>query len=175
MSDQSTDATSASTDATMSTRAMDTSRSAASAERMKPKVAPGTARIPYLPAGVVVGSEDVTLGRLWGCKASTAHQRKLKVADEAADVIRVKRTAGATESLALWLRPIEEALECRTPCPDPELAASRADAIEDVVEAEWRANKCEATARKLLQKRAIERQCSWDHDRALAAQYGIRL
>jgi hypothetical protein len=139
---------------------------------------PTAQRITYQPAASVEipkDSEDVTLARLWGCKPSSAHQRKLKVADEAADVIRVKRTAGATESLALWLRPIEEALECRTPVANPQLAASKADAAEDYAEADFIANRCEATARVLLRKRAIERQTSWDYDRQIAAEFGLTL
>ncbi len=145
-------------------------------ERMPENMRRGRPAITYLPGRSVGCREDEILARLWGCKPSSAHQRKLRVAAECADVIRVKRDAGATDSLAVWLRPIEDALAHQRPVEgNPELSAARADCAEDDQEAIYRAEPTEGNARLLLRKRAMERQASLDHDRVIAARHGITL
>jgi hypothetical protein len=120
--------------------------------------------------------EDEILGLRWGCQPGTAHQRKLQLPHLLADVVEVRRDLGALESLAFYLTPLENAMAhrvVRAPCA--ELLADRADAQEDIQQAEFRANPCEDTARALLRKRAMERQTSLDHDREIAAKWGIVL
>lgn len=56
-----------------------------------------------------------------------------------------------------------------------ELEADLADAAEDEAQAHYRADRSRDAARLLLRRRAAERMASWRHDRALAAEYGIRL
>lgn len=86
------------------------------------------------------------------------------------------RALGLTDKIAELMAPIDASLAGA--CHDPEhaeLRAARADAVEDVREADFRLNPCAATLRPLLQARAIDRQASLDHDRAEAARFGILL
>lgn len=130
----------------------------------------------YLPGASVKMREDEILARLWGCQPASAHQRKLRLPELVADVIRVRREAGHLESLADYLRPIEVAVAHHAPeTAEAELMADRADATEDDCQALYRANPCEDTARTLLRKRALERQTSLDHDQRIAEQWGMAL
>ena len=122
-------------------------------------------------------TEDEALGRAWGMKPGSAHQLKLTLPARLADVVAHRRQAGATESLAAYLRPVEAALE-QSPRPattDPQLAAALADCAEDADEARYNAEPSQATARALLRKRAAERLTSLEHDRAIAARWGLTL
>lgn len=128
----------------------------------------------YLPACSVAVREDELLARRWGCKPASAHQRKLRLVRELVDVVEVKREIGALESLAVYVRPFEDAMGAGA-APDAEKREGMTDGAEDVAQALYRENPCEATARQLLRARAAERQASLDHDRAIAARHGITL
>lgn len=107
---------------------------------------------------------------------ASAHQLKLRLPAYAADVIAVKRERGADESLAAWSAPIVNALEhAPRQVENPQLVAELADCREGEAEAAYNLNPCVETARLLLRKRAVERQTSLDHDRAIAARWGISL
>jgi hypothetical protein len=130
----------------------------------------------YLPEASVAMREDELLARRWGCKPPSAHQRKLRLVRELVDVVEVKREMGALESLALYVRPFENAMAHQAvPEEHTELRAALADCSEDEAEATYRAFPTEANARLLLRKRALERQTSLDHDRAIAGKHGIVL
>lgn len=121
-------------------------------------------------------TEDEFLGRLYGIGPATAHQRKLVANRLAADVIRFRREHGDTEGAAFYNRPMEIAMAAYPERQGPaELAADRADAQEDELQADYRANPCEGTARALLRKRCVERETSLAHDREIAARWGIIL
>jgi hypothetical protein len=53
--------------------------------------------------------------------------------------------------------------------------AALADAAEDMAEADFDANPCEATARILLRKPAADRLASLAYDRDIAARHGLTL
>lgn len=146
-----------------------------SEQRTPPTVRIPRSRIQYLPADSVEVREDEALGRLWGCKPGTAHQRKLVINHQVADVIRLRRDAGAIESAAAYALPIEVALAHKPVETQAELLADRADAREDECQAEYRANPTPDNARRLLRLRAFERQTSLDHDREIAAKHGLSL
>lgn len=80
------------------------------------------------------------------------------------------------QMLDVLLRPFE-AVEAATidGGENCELEADLADAAEDDAQARFRADRSRDAARLLLRRRAAERMASWRHDRALAAEYGIRL
>jgi hypothetical protein len=61
------------------------------------------------------------------------------------------------------------------PPTDVELREGLADAEEDMRQAEYHANPCEQTARALLRARSTERRTSLDHDREVAARFGLTL
>jgi hypothetical protein len=92
----------------------------------------------------------------------------------AAQIIRCWRIRGDAGELAEWVRPIEAALAGISQ-PEAEKRADVADAQEDHLQALYRANPCVETARDLLRVRAKERAASLDHDREIAARYGIEL
>jgi hypothetical protein len=96
------------------------------------------------------------------------------VNDLAAKIIQEWRRVGNVGELAEWVRPIEAALAGMAQ-PDAETRADVADAEEDRFQALYRANPCPETARDLLWARARERAASLDHDRLIAARYGIEL
>jgi hypothetical protein len=122
--------------------------------------------------------EDEALGVLWRVKPTTAHQRKLTAARDAADVIRYRRATGNHDGAARYSAPLEEVMAA-LPCPEPEKREEIADGAEDVRQGEWRANPSEQTLRALLRARASERQASLDLDRALVAkapaEWGVTL
>jgi hypothetical protein len=128
----------------------------------------------------VAGSVDGKLATLWGCKAGTAHQRRFgrdAINRLCADVIRVMRQAGELEALAVWARPIEEALAHQSKASEqsPMLRAALADVAEDDAEARFREDPCADTARALLRQSATERRASLDRDRDIAERFGIPL
>lgn len=129
----------------------------------------------YLPAASVACREDELLARLWGCKPASAHQRKLVINRQVADVIRIRREAGADESAAMYALPIEEALAHMARPSKAELAADQADAREDEIQAVYRDDRSDDNARRLLRARALERCTSLDADRELAARHGLTL
>lgn len=123
------------------------------------------------------GSVDLLLAREHGGKPATWHGRRFghyAVNELAAQIIRCWRAAGDTGELAEWIRPIEAAL-AGISHPEAEKRADVADAEEDRLQAYYRANPCAETARDLLRARARERAASLDHDREIAARYGIEL
>lgn len=132
-------------------------------------------RIIYLPAASVAIREDELLARLWGCKPGTAHQWKLRINHQVADVIRLRREAGADESAAAYALPIEVALAHTPAISQAELRADVADAREDECQAVYRNDKTPENAQRLLRARALERRTSLDADREIAAQHGLTL
>jgi hypothetical protein len=123
------------------------------------------------------GSVDLLLAREHGGKPATWHGRRFghyAVNELAARIIRCWRVAGDAGELAVWVRPIEAALAGMS-LPEAEKRADVADAEEDRLQALYRANPCADTARDLLRARARERAASLDHDREIAARYGIEL
>lgn len=123
------------------------------------------------------GSVDHLLAREHGGKPATWHGRRFghyAVNELAAQIIRCWRAAGDSGELAEWIRPIEAALAGMSQ-PQAEKRADVADAEEDRLQALYRANPCAETARDLLRARARERAASLDHDREIAARYGIEL
>jgi hypothetical protein len=120
---------------------------------------------------------DAALAREHGGKPATWHARRFghyAVNDLAAKIIREWRRVGNVGELAEWVRPIESELAGMAH-PDAETRADVADAEEDRFQALYRANPCSETARDLLRARARERASSLDHDRSIAARYGIEL
>jgi hypothetical protein len=87
------------------------------------------------------------------------------------------RELGELDSLAVWIRPIEDAMGARLPAGQVarRLRAALADAAEDLAEARFTEQPCEATARELLKQRAADRLASLEHDREIAAKYGLAL
>lgn len=123
------------------------------------------------------GSVDLLLAREHGGKPATWHGRRFghyAVNELAAQIIRCWRIGGDAGELAEWVRPIEAALAGISQ-PEAEKRADVADAQEDHLQALYRANPCVETARDLLRARAKERAASLDHDREIAARYGIEL
>lgn len=158
-------------------------RSVKDAVDMANRMASGTGGRTYTEAPSVATpkprpvSEDEYLARLYGGTPASAHQRKQWANRFAADVIRFRREGGDTEAAAVYARPVEMAL-CSWPEKQPgnaEERASVADAEEDVTEARYRAHPCVETARPLLRKRALDRECSMEYDREIAARFGIEL
>jgi hypothetical protein len=87
------------------------------------------------------------------------------------------RASGDFGELAEWCAPIEAALGC-TAGPHREsarLRAAIADAAEDDAEARFMGTPCAETARILLRRRAADRLASLEHDREVAARFGIEL
>jgi hypothetical protein len=94
----------------------------------------------------------------------------------AAQIIETWRQSGDQEELALWVRPIEAALEgIQLGQESARFRAAMADAVEDEAEAKYYENPCEATARLLIRKRAADRRASLEHDQEIAIKYGIVL
>ena len=123
------------------------------------------------------GSVDLLLAREHGGKPATWHGRRFghyAVNELAGRIIRCWRVAGDAGELAEWVRPIEAALAGMSQ-PEAEKRADVSDAEEDRLQALYRANPCTETARDLLRARARERAASLDHDREIAARYGIEL
>lgn len=143
-------------------------------ERMEGNVRRRPGRFPYPARASVDVREDELLALEWGCKESTAHQRKIRAMADVVTVILVKRRIAAHDSLAGYIRPIENATAA-APQPDALHREKLCDAEEDCLQAEYDRNPSEQTARALLRKRAVMRQASLDHDREVAALYGIVL
>jgi hypothetical protein len=123
---------------------------------------------------------DAALAKLHGGRPATWHSRRCgrdAVNRLAAAIIDTWRHSGDQEELALWVRPIEAALEGigRASGESPRFKAALADAVEDEAEARYYENPCETTARFLLRKRAGDRRASLEHDQEIAANYGIML
>ncbi len=95
----------------------------------------------------------------------------------AAAIIETWRHSGDQEELAMWVRPIEAALEgIGQSCGESSrFKSALADAVEDEAEARYFANPCEITARALLRKRAADRRASLEHDQEIASKHGIML
>lgn len=95
---------------------------------------------------------------------------------DTARVARELRKRGDLEAYGAWVRGIEEAGAAgparTTNCY---VTQAEADAAEDCAEARFLADPSEETARALLRKRAADRQASLDHDRELAAAFGLTL
>lgn len=146
---------------------------------MRANVPPG-GTLSNLPGGASAGvrtkppTEDEVLAALWECSEKSAHTLKTHAARRAADVIRVRRAVGDWDGAARYAAPLEEVMAA-LPCPEPEKREGITDGLEDVRQAEFRAEPCERTARALLRERAAMRQASLDHDRVIAAEYGIQL
>ena len=126
------------------------------------------------------GAVDQKLVELYGGRAATWHGRRCgrdAVNKLAALIIETWSHSGDQEELAVWVRPIEAALEAteRTDLESARFNAAMADAVEDEAEAKYYQNPCELTARLLLRKRAVDRRASLEHDVKLAAEYGIKL
>jgi len=126
------------------------------------------------------GAVDDKLAELFGGRAATWHGRRCgrdAVNKLAAMIIETWSHSGDCEELAVWVRPIEAALEGtrRTGLDSARFKAAMADAVEDEAEAKYYENPCERTARLLIRKRAADRRASLEHDVELAAKYGINL
>jgi hypothetical protein len=123
------------------------------------------------------GKRECVGAREHGGKPATWHGRRFghyAVNELTGRIIRCWRVAGDAGELAEWVRPIEAALAGMSQ-PEAEKRADVSDAEEDRLQALYRANPCAETARDLLRARARERTASLDHDREIAARYGIEL
>jgi hypothetical protein len=126
------------------------------------------------------GAVDEKLAEIYGGRPATWHGRRCgrdAVNKLAAAIIETWRHSGDHEELAMWVRPIEAALEGvgQVGLDSARFRAAMADAVEDEAEAKYYENPCEATARLLIRKRAADRRASLEHDQHLATKYGISL
>jgi hypothetical protein len=125
------------------------------------------------------GAVDEKLAEVYGGRPATWHGRRCgrdAVNKLAAAIIETWRGSGDQEELAVWIRPIEAAIEGIQPgLESARFRAAMTDAVEDEAEAKFYEDPCEATARILIRKRAADRRASLEHDQELAAEYGIQL
>lgn len=125
------------------------------------------------------GAVDDKLAEIYGGRPATWHGRRCgrdAVNELAAAIIETWRRSGDHEELAVWVRPIEAALEgIQLGQESARFRAAMADAVEDEAEAKYYENPCEVTARFLIRKRAADRRASLEHDQELAVKYGIKL
>ncbi|HEU4649541.1 MAG TPA: hypothetical protein VFS33_10815 [Gemmatimonadales bacterium] len=127
-----------------------------------------------------VAAVDERLSKFHGGRPATWHSRRCgpnAVNQLAATIIREWRATGDVEAVAAWTLPIEAALGAiaRPAAGSTRLRAALADTAEDDAEARYFETPCEQTARDLIRRRAADRAASLEHDREIAARFGIVL
>jgi hypothetical protein len=100
---------------------------------------------PILPAGRA--NVDVRLSERWGCQPSTARARRQRAVDDIVAVLREHLALGDTDEVGHIMALIDAVLAGPAPAEAIYLC-DKADAEEDLAEAEYRRHPCVRTARR---------------------------
>ncbi len=93
-------------------------------------------------------SVDIRLSERWGCQPSTARARRNRTIDDLLDLVDAYLTMGDNSAVGHILDQLNATMAGREqPKGDPIYLADKADAEEDVCEAEYRAHPSIRTAR----------------------------